>query len=245
MHRFYIPPARRDLQNLQLDEGQTHNDMHVLRLGPGARVVLFNGQGSEATAEIGKSDRGALKLKLLHSAKSPPLSCAITLGQAVPKGKNMDLIIQKATELGVAAIAPLISERTVTQLGETEGLKKQEKWQSIAVGASKQCGQNWLPTVLAPEPMKKFLGATPRYDLMLIASLQPDARPLKTVVRSTPATPWRSVLILVGPEGDFTPAETALARSCGCQPVTLGPIILRTETAALFCLSALSYELLG
>ena len=160
----------------------------------------------------------------------------------------MDLIVQKATELGASAIAPLISKRTVVQYDSGEAKSKQAKWQAVAIEAAKQCGQNWLPAVHAPQTPKTFFEAKPRFDLMLIASLQPDTVHLKKVLaehETQHKTRPSNVLVLVGPEGDFTPAEVSLARSFGCRPITLGPIILRTETAALYCLSVLSYELLS
>ena len=177
----------------------------------------------------------------------------------------MDLIVQKAVEIGAAEIAPLISERTIVDLGPKEAEQKQTKWQQIAIEAAKQCGQNWLPQVHAPRKLKDFFstveaGVSPasrsvslpgrlpsQFDLRLIGSLQPDASYLKKILadyteqhRDRPT----NVLMLVGPEGDFTPAELALAKTNGCLPITLGPIILRVETAAIYCLSVLSYELM-
>jgi 16S rRNA (uracil1498-N3)-methyltransferase len=251
MHRFYIPPARWDVNALQLDESESHHCLHVLRLEPGDKAVVFNGQGQEATVQItAGGSKHQVHLQTLHKAKSAPLACRLTLAQAVPKGKNMDLIVQKATELGAAVIAPLLCERTVTRLeGGESAAAKQTKWQAVVIEAAKHCGQNWLPEVAAPRTIKDFRGQGTSYGLMLIASLQPDARHLRPLLNEyaqahggkRPA----SALILVGPEGDFTPAEIGLAKSAGCQAITLGPIVLRTETAAIYCLSVLSYELLG
>jgi 16S rRNA (uracil1498-N3)-methyltransferase len=185
----------------------------------------------------------------LHEARTPPLCCRITLAQAIPKGKNMDLIVQKAVEIGASEIVPLISERTVVHLDRDDAAQKQTKWQNIAIEAAKQCGQNWLPEVRLPQsPPDFFRSATLAADLQLIGSLQSDARHLKTVLNDYETGHShrpRSVVSCIGPEGDFTPAELALARSHGCQPITLGPIILRVETAAIYCLSVLSYELLS
>jgi len=160
----------------------------------------------------------------------------------VPKGKNMDLIVQKAVELGAARIAPLLSDRTVVQLEGNDTDRKRSKWQAVALEACKQCGQNHLPEVSEPLTVRAFLEREEKKGLLLIASLQPDARPIKTVLAEHGAAP-SAATILVGPEGDFTPAEIALAKSHGCLPVTLGPIILRTETAAIYCLSVLAHEL--
>jgi 16S rRNA (uracil1498-N3)-methyltransferase len=244
MHRFYIPPHAWRTDRLQLDPAEAHHAIDVLRMQPGDRLTAFNGKGEEATAEIVRVTKGEPELRVISSGRTSPLEFALTLGQAVPKGKNMDLIIEKATELGAAAIQPLLSARTVAQYEEGEGERKAQKWQRVAIEASKQCGQNWLPTVHVPRSLKDFFHAPPPFDLLLIASLQPDARPLKSVLALQADRP-RSALVLVGPEGDFTPAEISLAKSHGCHPISLGPIILRTETAAIYCLSVLSHELVN
>ncbi len=272
MHRFYLAPD--DWPAATLTGSEAHHARSVLRMQPGDRAVLFDGLGREATAEVVSLDSGAVRLRVLQEAVTPPLRARITLAQAIPKGKNMDLIVQKAVEIGAAEIYPLLSARTVVQLDSESAAQKQSKWQTVALEAAKQCGQNWLPqghiprspedffrelaTVAAvydrreptsaPERRRSQTAAT-AFDLRLIGSLQPGARHLKKILADyaeghAGARPER-VLMLIGPEGDFTPAEIGLARSHGCAPLTLGPIILRVETAAIYCLSILSYELLG
>jgi 16S rRNA (uracil1498-N3)-methyltransferase len=274
MHRFYLAPNEWSFATLAGSEA--HHARSVLRLQPGDRLTVFDGHGREATAEIGALDSDSVQLRILQTAIVPPLRARITLAQAIPKGKNMDLIVQKAVEIGAAQIFPLVSARTVVQLDAESAVQKQTKWQTVALEAAKQCGQNWLPQVHTPRTPNEFFrqlesglpyssGAaamslagtkevhpTPaslHFDLRLIGSLQPGALHLKKILADyadahggvRPA----SVLMMIGPEGDFTPAEIALARSQGCTPLTLGPIILRVETAAIYCLSILSYELLG
>lgn len=248
--RFYIAPAQWNLDRLALDADEAHHCTDVLRMKAGDRATVFDGRGHEATVEIADAGKARVALKVLQHAKTAPLGAQIVLGQAVPKGKNMDLIIEKATELGAAEVVPLLSERTVVRLDADEAKDKREKWTRVAIEACKQCGQNWLPEVAAPMSPKAFFDARPKFDLMLIASLQPGARHLKEVLHEIagegPLAKMkrpRCVLVLVGPEGDFTPAEISLAISAGCRPITLGPIILRTETAAIYCLSVLSHEL--
>ena len=225
MHRFHIPAESWNLDLLKLDETESHHALNVLRLKQGERAVVFNGKGSEATVEITATGKNSVDLRRLHDSKSAPLTSQITLAQAVPKGKNMDLIVQKATELGAAAIVPLLSERTVIQYEEDDAAKKREKWQAVAIEAAKQCGQNWLPEIHLPQTPKEFFHANPRFDLMLIASLQPDSLHFKKVLEeyySAQNKKPANVLILVGPEGDFTPAEISLSRRCGgCRPITL------------------------
>lgn len=258
MHRFYIAPEHWSHDALVLRDSELHHARDVLRLQPGERIVVFDGRGHEVTAEITNVSREVIQLRKLHEARVPRLRCRITLAQAIPKGKNMELIVQKAVELGAAEIAPIISDRSIVHLDAKEAEHKQAKWRQVAIEAAKQCGQNWLPTVQKPRRLSEFfdvvtvLGpdaeAQRPLQLRLIGSLQSDAMHLKAVLaeyeREHQASP-SSVLMCIGPEGDFTPAELNLARSHGCRPITLGPIILRVETAAIYCLSVLSYELLA
>jgi 16S rRNA (uracil1498-N3)-methyltransferase len=249
MHRFYISPEDWNNGALGLVGSEAHHARDVLRMRVGEKLVIFNGRGREITAEIVDFGNNEIGLRKLHEAETPPLQCRIVLGQAIPKGKNMDLIMQKAVEIGAAEIAPIISDRTIVQIDSESAAQKQSKWQQIAIEAAKQCGQNWLPRVHAPRKLSELFSVTSdeSFDLQLIGSLQPGAHHLKKVLANYSNENQRrprSVLMLVGPEGDFTPAELALARGHGCQPITLGPIILRVETAAIYCLSILSYELL-
>jgi len=248
MHRFYVMPENWNADPPVLRESELHHARDVLRLEPGERVVVFNGRGHEIMAEITKVTRKEIQMRKLHETRVPPLRCEIMLAQAIPKGKNMDLIVQKAVELGAAKIAPIISDRTIVHLQDKEAVQKQAKWQQVAVEAAKQCGQNWLPTVQIPRKLSDFFDGIAPLRIRLIGSLQSDAVHLKTVLaeyESEHQSRPTSVLMCIGPEGDFTPAELNLARSHGCRPITLGPIILRVETAAIYCLSVLSYELLA
>lgn len=244
MHRFHLPAE--NWESATLPSGESHHCVNVLRLGANERITVFDGSGREAAAVIVDANAKGVVVKLSSASKTQAPPCAITLAQAVPKGKNMDLIVQKAVELGASAIAPILSDRTVVQLEAGELEKKQGKWQEVALEACKQCGQNHLPKVAKPCAPKEFFERSDRSELMLIASLQPDARPLKAILKEFVSTHSRlphSAMVMVGPEGDFTPAELSLAKSNGCIPVTLGPIILRTETAAIYCLSVLAHEL--
>jgi 16S rRNA (uracil1498-N3)-methyltransferase len=262
MHRFYVAPENWNPDAPALTGAEAHHARDVLRMKRGEKLVLFNGRGREMTVEIVDPGSDEIRLRKLHDAETPPLRCRIVLGQAIPKGKNMELIVQKAVEIGAAEIAPIISDRTIVQVDSESAAQKQAKWQQLAIEAAKQCGQNWLPQVHPPRRLAEiFEAGTPNtfgvqtshsdvatgFDLRLIGSLQPDAQHLKKILADYSSEHQecpRSVLMLIGPEGDFTPAELALARRHGCRPITLGPIILRVETAAIYCLSVLSYELL-
>src|SRR6266704_3243924 len=196
MHRFYLSPEHWDPSALTLRGTEAHHARDVLRMRRGERAVLFNGRGREVTAEVVDLARDEIRLRKLHETETPPLRCRITLAQAIPKGKNMDLIVQKAVEIGAAEIAPLISERTIVDLDTKEAEQKKAKWQQIAIEAAKQCGQNWLPTVHAPRKLKDFFDVATDlrpvqtshsdvatgFDLRLIGSLQPDAIHLKKIL---------------------------------------------------------------
>ena len=226
-----------------LDSSEAHHAVDVLRMKAGDRATVFNSEGAEAEVEIVKAGKQGVEIRKLTLHKAAPLRCRITLGQAVPKGKNMELIIEKATELGAAGIAPLLSERTVVRGTEDDHVRKQHKWQRVAVEACKQCGQNWLPRVQKPLSPKAFFESGQKFDLMLVASLQSDALALKSVLAESAVKKPANVLILVGPEGDFTPAEMSAVKSAGVLPITLGRLVLRSETAAIYALSVISYEL--
>ena len=231
MDRFYIS----NIDAALLSAEEAHHCLHVTRHKVGDTIGVFDGRGHEAQCQITGATKDTVALKILTRGQTPPLRCRVTLAQAVPK-KNMDLIVQKATELGVAEIQPLLSERTVV-----EAAGKLDRWQAIAMESCKQCGNNWLPAIHAPAKAAAFLNSLGKFDLKCICSLQPGAQPLKHILAEVPAP--QSLLILIGPEGDFTPAELALAKSAGCLPLSLGPLVLRAETAAIYTLSILHHEL--
>jgi len=240
MHRFYLTPEEWTSAEPTLGSEDSHHCADVLRLQVGDWVTLFDGAGSVAHAVLAEVHRKHCRVTIGERTTTPPLKCAITLAQAVPKGKNMDLILQKAVELGASTIVPLLTRRTVVRLDEEDGSRKQERWQQIALEACKQCGRNQVPHVTHPSSLEEFLKQS-REGLILLASLQPGAVSIKEALAKT--TDHKAVTVLVGPEGDFTPEESAAALAAGAIPVTLGPMILRAETAALYCLSVLGHEL--
>jgi 16S rRNA (uracil1498-N3)-methyltransferase len=235
MARFYLPPNAW-LTEPALSGDEARHLAQVLRMKPGDSVIVFDGHGRRASAEILSISRDRVPLKLGEILPSRPPQPAITLAQAIPKGKNMDLIVQKSVELGIAAIQPLVTRHTVVQPGDG----KSEKWRRNALEACKQCGQDTLPEIAEPLAFDRWISSQAAAPgLKLIASLAPGARPLRTVLRENPAT---ATTMLIGPEGDFSAEETTAALAAGFLPISLGSIVLRVETATLFCLSALRYE---
>jgi 16S rRNA (uracil1498-N3)-methyltransferase len=247
MHRFYLPPEQCQGPTLFLTGREAHHARHVLRIHPGECVTVLDGAGQEFVCEVQEFDHDKIRLAVSDRRFHPAPSAQITLMQAVPKGKIMEAIIQKATELGAFRIVPVLSERVVAQFDEEDAARKAAKWRSIAVEAIKQCGSAWLPLVEPPLPPSQFLARNERFELPLIASLETHSRSAREYFRDFRGKRGRmprSVCVWVGPEGDFTSAETEEIKSHGALPITLGRLILRTETAAIYCLSFLNYELL-
>ncbi|MFA5266139.1 MAG: RsmE family RNA methyltransferase [Opitutaceae bacterium] len=244
--RVFNQPITREPTQIELSPEESHHLVIVNRARKGDTVVAFDGRGREWICElVGDAKDGAI-LKVRFGQKAKPLSYEITLGQALPKGQFMDAIVRKATEIGAARIVPLESERTQVKLDEERQDKKIDKWQVAALEAAKQCGNPWLPEIAPLQNASVFMEQAKGYDLKLIASLQPGAKSLKAVISAFQAAQGRApkkVLWLIGPEGDFTPAEMSHSMSCGFEPITLGPLVLRCETAAVYALSVLSYEL--
>jgi 16S rRNA (uracil1498-N3)-methyltransferase len=246
MHRFFLPPAQCKDKTLFLTGGEAHHALRVLRVRSGERVTVLDGAGREYLCKVAVYDRDRVRLDIdeRRALAAPP--ARITLLQALPKGKIFETIIQKATELGVWRVVPLLTERVATRIGKPEGTRKAEKWRLIAIEAIKQCGAGWLPQIEIPLAPEEFLTRQERFELPLIASLQPGGRHPRERFQAFQESHHRlpgSVCIWIGPEGDFTPAEVETIQSAGALPITLGPRVLRTDTAALYCLSVLNYEL--
>ena len=245
MHRFHLSPADCRGDELTLSGREAHHALHVLRLQPGERVVVFDGAGHEYLCETLEATRQALPLRV-RERRAPALRpSAITLVQAIPKGKMFDAIVQKATELGAARIVPVVTERVISRLDAHQAEHKADHWRDVAVEAAKQCGNPWLPRIEPPVGFPEFLSRREVFDLSLVASLQPGARHPRDCFRAfqnqhgqMPA----SVAVWVGPEGDFTAQEIASVQAAGAQPIQLGPLVLRVETAAVYCLSIVNYE---
>jgi len=244
--RVYCQPPEREPAEIRLTADESRHLVAVNRATQGATVVAFDGRGNEWICELIDADPGDAILSVRFRQQAGPLPYEMTLGQALPKGQFMDAIVRKAVELGAARVVPLESERTIVHLEGERTERRIEKWQQAAIEAAKQCGNPFVPEILPLQTAGAFMEGSRGYDLKLIASLQPGAKSLRTVLAAFAAAnrrPPRRVLWLIGPEGDFTPAELGLAKSTGFEPITLGPLVLRCETAAAYALSVLGYEL--
>jgi len=245
-HRVHCLPSALEPQTLTLSDEESHHLVAVNRAQVGDTVVAFDGRGREWICELAEAKKKGAVLRVRFAQQARPLPYAITLGQALPKGPSMDAIVRKATEIGAARIIPLESERTEVHLSGERSDRRIAKWQTAALEAAKQCGNPFLPEILPVQKAAAFMESAHGFDLKLIASLHPGAQSLKHVLASFRETRGHSpkkVLWLVGPEGDFTPAEMSTAATAGFAPISLGPLVLRCETAAVYALSVLSYEL--
>jgi 16S rRNA (uracil1498-N3)-methyltransferase len=246
MHRFYLPPERCAGEMLRLDGREAHHALNVLRLKHGELVAVLDGIGNEFMCTVKDASRNAVTLSVSLKNFVPAPPCAITLLQAVPKGKIIESIIQKSVELGARRIVPILSERVVTQLDNEDVENKRDKWQNVAIEAIKQCGAAWLPKVEAPVTIEQFITRKEKFDLSLVGSLQKERRHPREILREFEAKQKQlpqSVGVWIGPEGDFSLEELRAIRNSGALPISLGNLVLRVETAAIYCLSILNYEL--
>jgi 16S rRNA (uracil1498-N3)-methyltransferase len=246
MHHFYLPPERCADATLRLEGREAHHALHVLRLKNGECVTVLDGAGHEFTCEVENCSRESLTMRITKKNFIPAPPCSITLFQAVPRGKIIESIIQKAVELGVRRIAPLLTERVITRLDDKDAPEKQGKWQQVAVEAIKQCGAAWLPKIEKPMTPAQFLARGEKFDLSLVGSLQTERRHPRECFREFEAKHGhlpQSIGVWIGPEGDFTPGELKAIQAGGALPISLGRLVLRVETAAIYCLSILNYEL--
>lgn len=232
--RFYLPPLPPHARQVELPPESAHHAAKVLRLQAGNAIVLFDGTGGEYPAiisQIGKQHVTAEIGPWRERECESPLD--ITLVQAMSSGDKMDFTLQKAVELGISAIQPIASERSVVRLSGERAEKRVRHWQQVVVSACEQCGRNRVPEVAPILSLSDWLGkpATPGMRL----TLAPDA-PASLRELTRPSAP---ITLLIGPEGGLAPGEIKAASSRGFAPVRLGPRVLRTETAALAALAAM------
>ena len=245
MHRFFLAPEQCGGPILELSGREAHHALQVLRIRRGELVQVLDGAGQVLSCKMHTCDRRRVQLEVIEREVAPPRAYGVTLLQGLPKGKLIDAIIQKSTELGAERIVPLLTERVVVHLDGEEASAKAERWRGLAVEAVKQCGSAWLPQVEPPAPFTQWLDCD-KAELRLFGLLAPEAchpRQHFLAFRRQHQRLPRSVSAWIGPEGDFSPAEIGELKSAGVLPITLGPLVLRTETAAVYCLSFINYEL--
>jgi 16S rRNA (uracil1498-N3)-methyltransferase len=229
--RFHCPDGLAVGATVALPERAAQH-VRVLRLAPGAPIALFAGDGAEYAAdlvEIGRRSVTVLVRARRELDRESPLR--IVLAQGLSSGERMDLVIQKATELGVAAIQPVLAARSIVRLSSERQERREQHWQNVAAAACEQCGRNTVPEVRPLIPLYEFL-ARPRAPLAILLAPSGDA-----ALRSLP--PASDIEVLIGPEGGMSPQEREAAVAAGFACVRFGPRILRTETAPLAAIAAL------
>ncbi|HXB58335.1 MAG TPA: RsmE family RNA methyltransferase [Candidatus Acidoferrales bacterium] len=245
LHRFYLAPENCRDATLWLEGREAHHALHVLRLKRGDSVLVLDGAGNEFSCEVEDAARDRLSLRVQKRNFIPPPPCSLALFVGIPRGKIIENIIQKSVELGARTIAPLLTERVVTRLDEEAVEHKREQWQQVAIEAMKQCGAAYLPEIATPRAIEDFLARKGKPDLQLVGSLQKERRHPRAIFQEYEKAnrrPPRSAAVWVGPEGDFTLDELKAIQNSGAQPISLGSLVLRVETAAIYCLSILNYE---
>jgi 16S rRNA (uracil1498-N3)-methyltransferase len=242
MMRYYIDPAAWSAGTMVLAGEEAHHFLHVLRGKADDTIVVMDGAGRQAVARVVEATRREARLEVLRQRVIPRSAVEITLIQAVPREQKMDVIIQKATELGVGRIVPVIADQGVVRLKPGEDAKKRERWGKIALSAAKQSGAWWIPEIAPVAGLLEVIATLPRYDVWMTCSLELDSQPLREVIATARVNDPKRIAFLVGPEGDLTARERAAARNAGARMVSLGRQVLRSETAALYVLSVLQYE---
>jgi 16S rRNA (uracil1498-N3)-methyltransferase len=235
--RVYVDAALEPGTLLTLTGGAAGHLTRVLRLRPKAALTLFNGRGGEYAASIARVHRSEVTLAVgQHEPIERESPFPLTLAQGVSRGERMDLVVQKATELGVARLVPVLTERSIVRLDEEQSDRKSNHWRAVAIAACEQCGRNRLPEVALPTQLREFLRQPAGDNVRLLLSPS-GTRRIEDVPR-----PAHGVTVLIGPEGGLSDAEQEDALTSGFTAVNLGPRILRTETAAIASLTLLQRE---
>ncbi|HKG20958.1 MAG TPA: 16S rRNA (uracil(1498)-N(3))-methyltransferase [Blastocatellia bacterium] len=243
--RFYAPPGQVEGAAVTLSGEESHHLSRVLRLKPGDCVFVFDGTGVERECEISEISSKSARLRIIRTLEDTVESpSSLTLAQAMPRGEKFDLIVQKATELGVSRIVPLSSEHSEVKLSAGQAEKRLERWRRISLEALKQCGRRRLVEVTPPLTLASFIESSPPASgRMLVFSERGGssiASALKDVIGLKPAS-GAGISVLIGPEGGWSDEELDIMEARGCKFVTLGPRVLRTETAAIAALSLIQH----
>jgi 16S rRNA (uracil1498-N3)-methyltransferase len=236
--RVHVPGPLAVASEVSLPEAAAAHVARVLRLRPGARLVLFDGTGADFPAEISEVAGSRVRARIHERVEGLPESpLAVTLVQAVSRGERMDWTLQKATELGVRRIQPVLAARSVVRLDERQGERRLRHWQAVVASACEQCGRSILPVMEPPLELPRYL-AGPRGEALRLV-LSPDGASSLAAIAVRLDRDVAGVELLIGPEGGLETAEVAAAVHAGFEPAGLGPRVLRTETAGIVALAVL------
>jgi 16S rRNA (uracil1498-N3)-methyltransferase len=240
--RFYVPKECISGDRITVTGKEAHHISDVMRLKVSDPVTVFDGTGKEYTGIIKEISRKSISLEISATRTAVKSACDVTLIQAIPKKDKMDFIVQKATELGVCRIIPVVTQRTIPDWGKAKKDGVVERWKKIAQEAAKQCGRAYLPEIDAITSLKEI--ASPQKglamtDLKLIATLNDKTTSLKNVLKNVKPS---KIAVAIGPEGDFIKEEVGLFEDNGFKAVGLGPMVLKSDTAGLAALAIINYE---
>jgi 16S rRNA (uracil1498-N3)-methyltransferase len=236
--RFHLPTSDWASPHLTLNGDEAQHCSRVMRKQPGDIVEIFDGAGRVAVCEITHVSKSEVQAKITAETRMAPFQTSIHLLPALIKGEPFEWMLEKAVELGAASVQPIITERTVIHLDAAQTEKKLAKWRRHMIESAKQCHTPFVPELYAPITLAA--GVKFQAELKLVPALSENSRTLK---QALPASKPNSVAVLIGPEGDFTAEEEAQAFAAGFVPVTLGPLVLRAETASIAMLAILGHEL--
>ena len=237
--RFFIAPSQVSGSRISIADEDVRHIAAVLRMKTGDALLLCDGQGAEYHVTIAEISKTEIKAEIISQRSREIAAPRITLGQGLPKSDKMDWIVQKATELGVTSIVPLVTERTIVKIKDEE--KRISRWQKICREAAMQSNRPDIPQVGAVVASKDFLRTlNPEPGTLLLLPWEESSAPIKDVLKQNPGA--QHIIVLIGPEGGFSSNEASMAREKGFHAVSLGPNILRTETAAIAALSMVGYE---
>jgi 16S rRNA (uracil1498-N3)-methyltransferase len=234
MSRFYCPLPLLIGTEIALPPAVAHH-LHVIRQQPGAALTLFNGEGGQYAAVLtALSKKHAIARIDAFDAVEAEAPYAVTLAQGLPEGAKMDWIVEKAVELGVAAIQPLAAQRSVVRLSGERAEKRHAHWHNVIIAASEQCGRNRLVQLHALAEVRTWLAAPGTVQILL------SPRATESLAGWARSNPPQAVTLLIGPEGGLTPQEEEAAMAAGALSLSMGPRVLRTETAGLAALAVLA-----
>lgn len=240
MSRFFVPPGAVSGDNMVVTGKEAHHIVDVMRLGVSDAITVFDGTGTEYDGLIREIGKAGVTIAVTATRRSAASRCcSVTLIQAVPKKDKMEYIVEKATELGVDVIIPVMTGRTIPQWRGPKIDAHLDRWRKIAMEASKQCGRTDIPRITALSDMAVACGSVAGCPVKLVAALADGAIPVKDALRSAGKG---DVAFVIGPEGDLTADEIAIAKKAGFVLVDLGPRVLKSDTAGLAVLAMVNYE---
>lgn len=233
LRRCYIPYSNWHGQHIDPDDSCIHYLTNVLRLKEGEHLIIFDGTGREVVGKVFTMPEGKKRILILKDIvpQHSESTLNFVLVQAIPKGNKMDWIVEKAVELGVTQIIPVVTERVIVKLDEKKVITRRDRWQKIAESAARQCGRTTITKIYPATKLADVFQIIKNLDLLLVGSLMPEAESIFKIINTH--SNISSIALMIGPEGDFTSEEYQEMKKHGVIPVSFGRRVLRVETAAI------------